>query len=156
MKIGYYTPTELRKLGVKKFGENVLISNKASLYQTERMEFGNNIRIDDFCYLMGNIKIGNFVHIAPYSSLVASDSFIEMQDYSGVSSKVCIYAVTDDYSGEAMTNPMIPSEYTKVYKAPVILEKHAIIGTSSVILPGVTVREGSSVGAMSLVNKSTS
>ncbi len=156
MRSGYYTPIELKQLGIKKFGENVFISNKASLYQTEKMEFGNNIRIDDFCYLMGNVKIGNFVHIAPYSNLVASDSFIEMQDYSGVSSRVSIYAVTDDYSGEAMTNPMVPSEYTKVFKAPVILEKHTIIGASSVILPGVTICEGSSIGAMSLVNKNTS
>lgn len=156
MKTGYYTPKELSQLGIKKIGTNVLVSKKASLYQTEGMEFGSNIRIDDFCYLMGNIKIGNFVHIAPYSNLVASDSFIEMQDYSGVSSRVSIYAVTDDYSGEAMTNPMIPNEYTKVYKAPVIMERYTIIGASSVVLPGVTVREGSSVGAMSLVNKSTS
>ncbi len=156
MKTGYYTSKELNQLGIRKIGTNVLVSKKASLYQTEGMEFGSNIRIDDFCYLMGNIKIGNFVHIAPFSNLVASDSFIEMQDYSGVSSRVSIYAVTDDYSGEAMTNPTIPNEYTKVYKAPVVLERHTIIGASSVVLPGVIVGEGSSVGAMSLVNKSTS
>ena len=78
-----------------------------------------------------------------------------MCDYSGVSSRVSIYAVSDDYSGSAMTNPTVPEKYTNVIKKPVRLEKHSIIGASSVVLPGVIVREGSSCGSMSLINKST-
>ena len=53
-----------------------------------------------------------------------------------------------------MTNPMVPEKYRKVYQAPVILEKHVLVGTGSVILPGVVLGEGSSFGAMSLVNRS--
>ena len=36
----------------------------------------------------------------------------------------------------------------------IIIGKHVVIGSNSVILPGVTLNDGSSVGAMSLVNKS--
>lgn len=31
-----------------------------------------------------------------------------MEDFTTTSSRVCIYSVSDDYSGETMTNPMIP------------------------------------------------
>ena len=37
--------------------------------------------------------------------------------------------------------------------APVFLGRHVIIGSGSVILPGCTIGEGSSVGALSLVTK---
>jgi galactoside O-acetyltransferase len=33
----------------------------------------------------------------------------------------------------------------------VVLERHALVGAGSVVLPGVTLREGSAVGALSLV-----
>lgn len=151
----FYSIEELQQIGFKSLGENVLISRKASIYGAEKMEIGSHVRIDDFCFLMGKIKIGNYVHIAPYSNLVAGNTGIEMQDFSGVSSRVSIYAVSDDYSGEAMTNPTVPAEFTKVVEKPVKIEKHAIIGASCVVLPGVTVSEGSSCGAMTLVNKST-
>jgi len=52
-----------------------------------------------------------------------------------------------------MTNPMVPVDFTDVQKGKVVLQKYVIIGTSSVILPGVEIGEGAAVGAMSLVNK---
>lgn len=151
----FYTRNELEKIGFASLGQDVLLSRKSSIYGAEKMEIGNHVRIDDFCFLMGKIKLGDYIHIAPYSNLVAGDAGIQMCDYSGVSSRVSIYAVSDDYSGAAMTNPTVPEEYTNVVKKPVLLEKHAIIGASSVVLPGVIIREGSSCGAMSLLNKST-
>ena len=151
----FYSREELERIGFSSLGEDVLISRKTSIYGAEKMEIGSHVRIDDFCFLMGKVKLGNFIHIAPYSNLVAGDAGIEMQDYSGLSSRVSIYAVSDDYSGAAMTNPTVPKKYTNVIKQRVVLEKHSIIGASSVVLPGVTVREGTSCGSMCLINKST-
>lgn len=151
----FYSRKELEEIGFLCLGKDVLISRKTSIYGAGKMEIGNHVRIDDFCILTGKIKLGDYIHIAAYSNLVAGDAGIEMCDYSGVSSRVSIYAVSDDYSGSAMTNPTVPEKYTNVIKKPVRLEKHSIIGASSVVLPGVIVREGSSCGSMSLINKST-
>ena len=52
-----------------------------------------------------------------------------------------------------MTNPMIPSRFTAVTHANVTLKKHVIVGSGSVILPGVTLHEGVAVGALSLINE---
>lgn len=74
-----------------------------------------------------------------------------MEDYSGLSSKVTVYAVSDDYSGNSMTNPMVPARFKPgSIEKNVLIKRHAIIGAGSVVLPGVVVGEGSSIGAMSL------
>ena len=54
-----------------------------------------------------------------------------------------------------MTNPTIPDNYKKIIYGKVIIKKHSIVGSGTTILPGVTLEEGTSVGANSLVNKST-
>lgn len=152
----YYTEEELRRIGFKKIGKNVLISKKASIYGASKMELGNNIRIDDFCFLSGKIKLGNYIHISAYSLLVGGEEGIEMEDFSGLSSKVTIYAVSDDYSGEYLTNPTVNPKYTNHISKKVHLKKHVIVGTNSTLLPGVTLEEGVAIGAMSLVNKNIS
>lgn len=149
----FYSEEELDDIGLKSFGKNVLISRKASIYKPEEIEIGDNVRIDDFCFLLGKIKLGNHIHIAPYSNLVGGTEGIVMEDFSGVSSRVSIYAVTDDYSGKAMTNPTVPSEFTNVLAKRVNIGKHVIIGATSIVLPGITLAEGSSFGAFSFINK---
>ena len=52
-----------------------------------------------------------------------------------------------------MTNPTIPTQFTNVTHAPVTINKHVIIGSGSIVLPGVTIEEGVAIGALSLVNK---
>lgn len=59
----------LEKVGFKKLGENVKISDKASIYNPETIEIGNNSRIDDFCLLSGKIIIGKNVHVAAYCNI---------------------------------------------------------------------------------------
>jgi len=151
-----YTRAELKKLGFAQVGSNVLISCKASFYGTERISIGSNVRIDDFCVLsagIGGITLGNHIHIAVFSSIIGAGA-VTLNDFCNISSRVAIYSSNDDYSGNYMTNPMVEPCYTNVSHAPVLIGKHVIIGCGAVILPDVTLAEGSVVGALSLVNKS--
>lgn len=152
--MGFYTREELEKIGFKSLGENVLLSNKASIYSPEKISIGNNVRIDDFCILSGEIKIGNYIHIAAYCGFFGGAG-IEIEDFSTTSSRVIIYSVSDDYSGLSLTNPMILEKYKYLQKGKVIIKKHSIVGTGSTILPGVILDEGTAVGAHSLISKST-
>ncbi len=67
---------------------------------------------------------------------------IKVEDYAGLSSCVAVYSSNDDYSGTAMTNPTVPSRFTNVTRRPVTIGRHVIIGSGSVVLPGVTIGEG--------------
>lgn len=145
----------IESMGFASLGEDVQISDRASFYGAERITLGSNVRIDDFCVLsagIGGINIGQHVHIAVYTSLIGAGN-IKLSDFCNISSRVSIYSSNDDYSGATMTNPTVPSEYTGVTNANVILDKHVIVGSGSVILPGVTLEDGVAVGALSLVNR---
>lgn len=153
----FYSEAELKNLGLKSVGKNVHISRKASIYGCENIVIGDNVRIDDFCILSGKIQIGSFIHISAYTALFGGkEQGIVLEDYATVSSRCVVYALSDDYSGEYMTNAVIPSEYTNVTESKVVIKKYAIVGSGCTVLPGVTIEEGVAVGAMSLVNKSLS
>jgi galactoside O-acetyltransferase len=53
-----------------------------------------------------------------------------------------------------MAGAMAPAEFRNVQSAPVVFQKHALVGAGSIILPGVTVGTGAAIGAMSLVKQS--
>ncbi len=150
METSFYSETELQEIGFKHIGTNVLISRKASIYSAHLIEMGNHVRIDDFCILSGSITMGSYIHISAYTALYGANGIV-INDFATISGRVLIYSQNDDYSGKFMTNPMVPSEFTNVQGGKVCIEKHAIIGAGSVILPNITIKEGACVGAMSLL-----
>lgn len=154
--MSFLSKKELEKIGFKHLGKNVLISDKCSIYNAKNISIGDNTRIDDFSILSageGGIEIGEYVHIACFASLIGKAK-ITMKDFSGVSSRVAVYSSSDNYNGEWMTNPCLPITVTNTIDKEVIIGKHVVIGANSVVLPGVTLYDGSAVGAMSLVSKS--
>lgn len=148
---GYLSREEITKIGFRSVGEDVLISKKACFYGASKMSLGNHVRIDDFCIFIGNITLGDYIHIAGYTGLHASWGSITMGSFSTLSSRVAVYAASDDYSGAAMTNSVVPSQLTNVISSDIMIGEHAIVGTGSTLLPGAVLQEGTAVGAMSLV-----
>lgn len=153
--MAFLTRLELEKMGFASLGDDVYVSDKASIYNPGRISLGNHVRIDDFCVLSagkGGIFIGNYIHIAVYTALIGAET-ITLSDFCNLSSRVTIFSSNDDYSGQTLTNPMVPEHYKAVVHEPVTLGKHVIVGSGSIILPGVTVEVGVAVGALSLVKK---
>ena len=153
--MAYLTQEELNKIPFKKIGRGVKISSKASIYKPENISIGNNVRIDDFAILSasgGFITLHNHIHIGPFSYL-AGKGGIEIHDFSGTSSKVSLYSANDDYSGDFLMGPTILEECVHTIEGPIILEKYSAVGSGSVILPKVTLKEGSILGALSLGTK---
>ena len=153
MQVGYLTENELKTIGLKEYGYDVLIDRYALIISPEKIVIGNHVRVDAFATLNGNITLGNYIHISQFCGLYGGDAGIIMDDYSGLSSKCAVYASSDDYSGKSMTNPTVPMEFKPEFmNAPVRIHKHVIVGCGSVILPGVDIGEGSAIGSMSLCN----
>lgn len=153
--MSYYSECELKNLGFKSLGKNVKISTKASIYNHDQIEIGDNSRIDDFCVISGKITIGRFVHITPMCLFAGGQLGIEVSDFCTFAYGVKIFTQSDDYSGTTMTNSNIPKKYKNEFISTVNIAEHSIIGAGSMIMPGVTLAEGTSVGAMSLVRNST-
>lgn len=153
--MAFLTPGELARIPFKNIGRDVLISDRAAIYNPETIEVGDYSRIDDFCCISGTIRIGRNVHIATHCILAGGAPGITMEDFSGLAYGVRVFAQSDDYSGETLTNPTVPACYKNVLQSPVIIGRHVIIGTSSLVFPGVHLADGCSVGALALVNRST-
>jgi acetyltransferase-like isoleucine patch superfamily enzyme len=151
VKTSFYDENELSQIGFKYIGKNVLISRYSRFYSIGTICVGSNVRIDDFCIISGNVSIGDYVHISSSSTLTGGKAGIVIEDFANISQRVNIFANSDDFSGETMSNPMIPEKYKNLVQKKVVIKRHAIIACGSVILPGVTVGEGGVCGALSLV-----
>lgn len=151
----FYTEEELKHLGLKSFGENVLISKKCSIYNGKNIEIGNNVRIDDFCILSGNITIKNYVHISAFCALYGKFG-ISIGNFCGISPRSTLFSATDDFSGEFMISPLVPAEYTNVQGGMIILEDYSQIGANSIVMPHVIFHQGAACGAFSFVKNSLS
>lgn len=148
----FYNEKELYEIGFKKLGKNVKISKKASIYLPHKIEIGDNVRIDDFCLLSGNIIIKNNVHISAYTALYGGGR-IEIGNFSGCSARCTLISASDDFSGNYMVGATIPDDYKNVNRGEIVLKDYAQLGVNSVVMPNVTINEGAVTGAMTFVNK---
>lgn len=152
---GYYTSEELSEMDFQSIGDNVMIAKNCTIIGLHNITVGDNVRIDGPTVITahnGFLKLGSYIHIAGFCFINCAGG-VEMEDFSGLSQGVKVYSGSDDYSGKTMTNPTVPESLKKVTVAPVKIKKHVIVGSETVVLPNVTIGEGVSVGALSLVRQ---
>lgn len=120
----------------------------------ENIEFGQNIIIDDFAFIYATtpMKIGNYVHIACFASVVGGAELI-LEDFVAISHGARILTGTDDFKDWGFGNSTVPLKYRNITRKPIRIGRFCIVGANSVILPGVIVGEGAMVGANSVVTK---
>lgn len=141
----YLTEKQLSLIGFRSIGENVLISDKCSIYNEKNISIGDNVTIKDYCILSagkGGIKIGSNIMIEPSAS-IRGEGFVELEDFCIISSGVNILSSSNDYK----------HDIRNVISDNILIKSNSIIGHGSVILHGVTVGHNSAVGALSMVKK---
>lgn len=145
MSNSFYSRSELDIIGFSNIGEDVLISRNTYIPNPERIRLGNNCRIDDFCVLLGNIMIGSHVHIAAWNYMNAGINKIFIGDFSTISGRGSIYAVSEGIES------YLDSNCNSKENLDVIIENEVVFGMKSIILPGTIAKAGNSFGAMSVV-----
>jgi galactoside O-acetyltransferase len=139
---------------LKKCGKNVIIGKTVRIRYPEIVEIGDNVIIDDFCYISTAIKIESNVHISAGCKIIGGKlASVNFGKFSTLSPNVVIAAGSDDYLSGIGT-PMVPTIFKGNYIiGDVVIGRHCIIGSNSTILPNVILAEGASVGANSLVKQ---
>ncbi|MEW6470155.1 MAG: acyltransferase [Bacteroidota bacterium] len=124
-----------RKRG--QFQKRTRISSSAKLLKRAAIDIGDNVWIGHYCLLDGisGITIGEGVHVASHS---------------------CIYTHSSQDALRLLGRKYleVPAEKRPGYiLRPVSIGEYTFIGTSAVILPGVTIGKGCIIGAGSVVAK---
>lgn len=138
-------------------GDDTFISANVEIRRPQLVTVGSHVAIDTGFYCTVSMEVGDYVHIAPYITVIGgADGRFRMDHFATLAAGSRVICGSDDHMGEGLVGPTIPDEFKdRVTIAPVTFEKFANIGTNVVIMPGVTLAEGTVVGANSLVTKST-
>lgn len=140
--------------GLKYCGKEVKIFEKAQLIKPEVISVGDYSQIDDFTWILGGqgMEIGRRVHISAFSSIAGGGKCC-IEDYASVAIGCRIITGTDDFTGQYLINPCVPSEYRNVTRSFVRVCRFATLATNVIVTPGVTIGEGALVLAGSMVAK---
>jgi galactoside O-acetyltransferase len=141
--------------GFRRMGSNVKIYRQAIILSPENVTLASDIIIDDFVFIGAHqrLVLGNRVHISSHSSITGGGRVL-LSDFSGMGSGARLISGTDDFTEGRLNGSAIPAEFRETHRGTIILEPHAIIGTNAVVLPDVTIGEGATVGAGSVVTRS--
>lgn len=135
-------------------GRNVIIGRTVRIRYPELVHIGDDCIIDDFTYISTAMELDRFVHIAAGCKVIGGRSCkVRMGSFSTLAPNVILSAGSDDYGGGIAT-PFVPAEYKGNAKyGDITIGRHCIVGSGSVLLPKVTLADGASVGALSLVKR---
>jgi len=143
---------EFNKSQFKRIGENVIFEKGVKVWHPENIEFGNNIYIGHNTFLKGyyknKMKIGDYCWIGQQCFLHAGGG-IEIGKSVGIGPGVKILTL-QHINLEDIETPII--EHEQEYKK-VTIEDDVDIGVGAIILPGITIKKGSIIGAGSVVTK---
>ena len=151
-----YSDAELAELGFASVGHDVRIDRRAALFGIPSIHVGSHVRIDCFAVITAGpaeVHIGSYTHIAPHTYLSGSQGGIYLGYGAGLAPFAALYSAVEDYTAGHLTNPSVPPDLRGQKVGPIVMAPHAAIGSSSVVLAGITVGFAAAVGALSLVNR---
>lgn len=137
-------------------GEDVFINDDAVIKHPNLTKIGSHVAIDKGVIFSTQMEIGDYIHISPHVCTIGSkETKVILEDFTFVAAGTKIVSGSEDYTGKGLVGPTIPIEYRELIFADVKFEKYAGCGVNCSIMPGVTLAEGSILGANSLLTKST-
>lgn len=138
-------------------GEDTYISSRAEIKRPHLVEIGNHVAIDSGVYITTAAKIGDYVHISPHVTCVGgATAEVIIEGFNTISAGARLICLGDEHLGEGLVGPLIPEKYKdKLLGGFIHVEKFASIATNAIVMPGVTIKEGSVVGAGAIVTRDT-
>jgi len=143
---------------LKQAGEDVLIHPFVSITRPELILLGSHVSIDPWFHCTTALETGDYVHISSHVSIIGGkNGKLKMGNFTNISTGGKIVCGSDRFLGKGIVSaPGIPEEFRdELIVKPVIFEDFVNTGANVTVLPGVTLSEGSVIGACSLVTKDT-
>jgi acetyltransferase-like isoleucine patch superfamily enzyme len=133
------------------YGKNVYIGHNVIFTNPKNVHLGNNVRIDPFSLITTALKTGDNVQICTHTVLGGGASHsIELGDWTFIGYGSKLFCASEDYSGDY--GPV--NEYwgnNKIFRGNIVFKDYSGIASDVIVMPGVTIPEGCTVGAKSFV-----
>ncbi|GAB3832116.1 acyltransferase [Hymenobacter jeollabukensis] len=138
-------------------GEDVFISANVEIRRPHLVTVGSHVAIDSGVYLTTAARIGDYIHLSPYLTIIGgAQSTLLVEDFVTIAAGSRLICGSDRFMGDGFTSVTVPEEFRDTVDFGTIrCQRFAGIGTNAVIMPDVTIAEGSVVGACALVTHDT-
>ena len=147
----------MTKFSSIKKGNDVFLHNNVEITNPDRCIIGNHVAVDSGFYCTASLEIGDYVHISPHVAVIGGkNSSLTIKDFVFISVGSKIVCASEKFYGDGLIGPIIPQDLKdEIINKPIIFENFSGIAANCTVLPGVTLGEGSVVGACSLVKEDT-
>ena len=153
------------KIRLKKCGKNLKVSIGVEIVNPSKVQVGDNVWLDDYSLIIagnykltgnkkeifvpndnfkldqGDVKIGNYIHIAPYCILNGFGAGIHIKDDTTLAAGVKVYSASNTYKDKSSENKktisMSPKSknYSVVYyKKPVVIGERCFLALNSSVI----------------------
>jgi acetyltransferase-like isoleucine patch superfamily enzyme len=138
-------------------GIDVVIDSNTKFTRPELVKLGNHVGIDWGFYCTTALEIGDYVHVSPHVAVIGGQhTGLAVEDFCFISVGARMVCGSEQFYGEGLIGPLIPKEYLDNQTLdPIVMRRFSGVCANSVVLPGVTMAEGSVLGANSLLKQDT-
>jgi dTDP-4-amino-4,6-dideoxy-D-glucose acyltransferase len=133
-------------------GDDVYIDSTAKLWYPQKI--GDHVSVDMCVYCSVQLFTGNWVHIAPLTSIIGGiQSTLIIGNFAGISTGARIICGSEDFVNSLLG--FMPEEYKTVIYGKNIISDFAWVGAGAIVMPDVVMAEGSVLGAGSVLTHDT-
>lgn len=133
---------------------SAIVSPHSRIRRPEHFEIGDYSIVDDYCYISARVRIGRCSHVASGCSIAGGpDHLFTLGDFCSLSSGVKVWCTSDDFARDVVCilPPGCPPLKGHLIAGDVTMGDCTAVGSNSVVMPGVTIPEGTVIGALSFV-----
>jgi acetyltransferase-like isoleucine patch superfamily enzyme len=141
---------DLKRL--KYLGVGARVGKTVRIRRPEEVIIGDGCIIDDFTYISCEMVLGKHCHIAPNVTISGGSSKVTLGDYVAISTGCSLHAASSDYLTASLDLPSVPEELRFGGTAEeIVLGDHVILGSHTVVMPGVNLPTGVATGAHTIL-----
>jgi len=142
---------------LRSYGKNVYISNNVEIKRPHLVSLGHNIAIDSYFVCTTQLDVADYCHISYLVSVIGGEKCkLILDNFCSIAAGSRFICASEKYNGDGLISPLIPEKYRDdVTYSYIIMKRFSSVCTNCIIFPGVTINEGSVIGAGSIITKNT-